>query len=140
MLFQAKNDNVHRAKTMLTLKLHPVLKDITVPKICPQPQTYIDEVSKIPDFLDTLAKLKTNIDRTTAELSLKNSCEYPRILMIGTGSSTPNKIRNTSGILLRLDESNSIVLDCGEGTLDQLVRFYGNSEIGNILCTIKVCY
>ena len=137
---ETKNDNVHRAKTMLTLKLHPVLENITVPKICPQPQTYIDEVSKIPDFLDTLAELKTNIERTTTELSLKNSCEYPRILMIGTGSSTPNKIRNTSGILLRLDESNSIILDCGEGTLDQLVRFYGNSEIGNILCTIKAIY
>lgn len=58
--------------------------------------------------------------------------------MLGTGSSIPNKVRNTSGMLLQIDEERSIILDCGEGTLGQLYRFFGEPEIYNVLKTIKV--
>lgn len=60
--------------------------------------------------------------------------------MLGTGCSVPNKIRNTSSILLRVNKDTSILLDCGEGTLGQIIRYYGVSEGLNILRTIKVCH
>lgn len=60
--------------------------------------------------------------------------------MLGTGCSVPNKIRNTSSILLRVNKDSSILLDCGEGTLGQIIRYYGVSEGLNILRTIKVCH
>ena len=70
--------------------------------------------------------------KKTEELNLTNISSYPRIVMLGTGCSVPSKVRNTSGILLRIDENTSILLDCGEGTLGQIIRFYGFSESDNI--------
>lgn len=125
---------------MQTLKLHPRADGITVPDIRINSEAYIADVTDIIDFPNTLAELKTNINTVTKEHDLANAPEFPRVIMLGTGSSIPNKLRNTSGILLRIDEDHSILMDCGEGTLSQMFKFYGNSEIDNILRTIKVCY
>lgn len=101
------------------------------------PKEYINEVFEIEGFLDILAQLQTDINARTKLLTLTNN-KYPRILMLGTGSSIPSKIRNVSGILLRVDGNHSILLDCGEGTYGQILRFYGRTKIDNIIRTIKV--
>lgn len=41
---------------------------------------------------------------------------------LGTGCAIPSKYRNVSGILLQLSAESSMLLDCGEGTWQQLVR------------------
>lgn len=97
---------------------------------------FYEEVYKVPDFPETLECLRKAINGHTK--SLDSFEEYPRLLMLGTGSSIPNKIRNTSGMLLQIDEERSIILDCGEGTLGQLYRFFGNDKIDKILKSIKV--
>ncbi|KAF0298693.1 Ribonuclease Z, mitochondrial [Amphibalanus amphitrite] len=58
---------------------------------------------------------------------------YPQTVFLGTGSSIPNKKRNTSGILVNLSEKHSILLDCGEGTHGQLVRLQGSEGLISIL-------
>ncbi|XP_076637968.1 ribonuclease Z [Colletes latitarsis] len=136
---KTKKNNIHRARTMQTLNVHPYIEEMKC-MVLPNPNTYINEVFKIPKFEDELTKLQTNIEIKTAELELLDTREYPRIVMLGTGSSIPNKVRNTSGILLRIDENTSILMDCGEGTFSQIVRFYGASNVGNILRTIKAVY
>lgn len=95
----------------------------------------MDEVFETDGILDALAELQTEINARTKTLP---AGEYPKIVMLGTGSSIPSKVRNTSGILLRVDEDHGMLLDCGEGTFGQIVKIYGKSEAPSIIKTIKV--
>lgn len=130
-----KKLNIHRAETLNAIHLRP-LKGLEESKIKISRETDIDEVFNVEGFLDSLAELQTDINAKSK--CINESEAYPKILMLGTGSCIPNKIRNTSGILLRIDEDTSVLLDCGEGTIGQLIRFFGPSEIDKILASIKV--
>lgn len=132
------NNYFHRARTAQILNVRPNVSTLINYKIYKESQTYIDEVIKIPNFINVLEELKIIINEKSSELNLNNISDYPRIIMLGTGCSVPNKIRNTSSILLRINKDSSILLDCGEGTLGQIIRFYGVLEGLNILRTIKV--
>jgi len=68
--------------------------------------------------------LQQELKTTTATLQPLSS--FPRLVFLGTGSSIPNKTRNVSAFLLQVDENASMLLDCGEGTLLQLHRFFGS--------------
>lgn len=46
----------------------------------------------------------------------KNIQLFPEINILGTSSSRPTFLRNVSSYLLRINENNSILLDCGYGT------------------------
>ncbi|XP_043196088.1 ribonuclease Z, mitochondrial-like isoform X2 [Amphibalanus amphitrite] len=65
---------------------------------------------------------------------------YPQTVFLGTGSSIPNKKRNTSGILVNLSEKHSILLDCGEGTHGQLVRLQGSECAAETLRRLSAIY
>ncbi|XP_060830690.1 ribonuclease Z, mitochondrial [Bombus pascuorum] len=135
-----QSNNIHRARSAQTLEIRPVPKCLFNDEIYKEPKTYIDEVSQISDFTSVLKELKTIINKKSAELNLDTISDYPRIVMLGTGCSIPNKVRNTSSILLRINKDCSILLDCGEGTLGQIIRFFGTSESLNVLRTIKAIY
>ncbi|PAA69992.1 hypothetical protein BOX15_Mlig000404g1 [Macrostomum lignano] len=62
---------------------------------------------------------------------------YPWLQFIGTASSNPSKYRNVSAILLHVSETTKILLDCGEGTLLQLMNFYGEADCQRVLKSIK---
>uniref|UniRef100_A0A8C2IT95 Zinc phosphodiesterase ELAC protein 2 n=1 Tax=Cyprinus carpio TaxID=7962 RepID=A0A8C2IT95_CYPCA len=68
--------------------------------------------------------------------------KFPEIVFLGTGSSLPMKIRNVSGTLVNISSSQSLLLDCGEGTFGQLCRHYGNDvdEVLSRLSTIFVSH
>uniref|UniRef100_A0AAR2J933 Zinc phosphodiesterase ELAC protein 2 n=1 Tax=Pygocentrus nattereri TaxID=42514 RepID=A0AAR2J933_PYGNA len=51
---------------------------------------------------------------------------YPEVVFLGTGSALPMKIRNVSGTLVNISSSQSLLMDCGEGTFGQMCRHYGN--------------
>ena len=55
----------------------------------------------------------------------ENEDLYPVITFLGTGSSVPSKYRNVTGILVETEPGSYIILDCGEGTLGQMVRLHG---------------
>lgn len=121
---------------MQTIEFRPERKFDTDSTISVNRKAYIDELYEIKNFSQILAELRTNIDEETkAALDIE---EYPKFVMLGTGSSIPSKVRNTSAILVRIDEDTSILLDCSEGTLCQMGRFYGLTELNHILSTIKV--
>lgn len=70
------------------------------------------------------------LERCRANMALpstnhESEAEYPRVVFLGTGSAVARRLRNTSAILLEIDEANAILLDCGEGTYGQLRRFFG---------------
>ena len=60
-----------------------------------------------------------------------------KVVFLGTGSAVPSKYRNVSSTLLQLSADKSVLLDCGEGTLNQLLRLYPAS-IDSVLHRVKV--
>lgn len=59
---------------------------------------------------------------------------------LGTASSVSLPIRNVSSILVNLSSTESILLDCGENSYGQLLRFYGPENIKQILCNLKAVF
>ena len=57
-----------------------------------------------------------------------NTANGGEILFTGTGSAIPCKHRNVSGIYVRMENSNSMLLDVGEGTIGQLLRAKQHTE------------
>ena len=47
------------------------------------------------------------------------------VVFLGTGCAEPSKHRASSGILLRLPNGTSALLDAGEGTVGQMRKFFG---------------
>ncbi|XP_011496822.1 PREDICTED: ribonuclease Z, mitochondrial [Ceratosolen solmsi marchali] len=129
---------IHRCKTLNTFSLRPFTGWNSETNVQIEPQTYINEAHDVPEYYKTISDLKLKLNNK--EKVIEDVQSYPRLLMLGTGSSIPNKIRNTSGILLQIDEEKSIILDCGEGTVGQIMRFFGESEGYKILKTIKAVY
>lgn len=61
------------------------------------------------------------------------------LTFLGTGCCVPSKLRNVSSILL--ETSNSCMLmDCGEDTIGQILRLYGNLNILNKLSLIYLSH
>ncbi|VDP78572.1 unnamed protein product [Echinostoma caproni] len=63
---------------------------------------------------------------------------YPEITFLGTGSSAPNKYRNISGILVQINLNDIIMMDCGEGSLNQIYAMYGPKEAEEILRKLRL--
>lgn len=87
-------------------------------------------------------KEQTGIDYLNSELNDNsvNKAKYPIITFLGTGSCTPNKIRNVSSILIQTSDDCYILLDCGEGTFGQMVRLFGVDRTQEIIQQLKVVY
>ncbi|RDW84564.1 tRNA processing endoribonuclease Trz1-like protein [Coleophoma cylindrospora] len=66
-------------------------------------------------------------------------CRDAEIITLGTGSALPSKYRNVSATLLRVPGYGNYLFDCGENTLGQLKRVFGN-ELPSILSDLKVLW
>ncbi|XP_008548649.2 ribonuclease Z, mitochondrial isoform X2 [Microplitis demolitor] len=133
---QFKALKIYRAKTCNVFHLRP-LDGFDNIEINLNREADVKEVLNVDGFLDVLAELQTEINARSRYLN--DMPKYPKIVMLGTGSCIPNKIRNTSGILLRIDEDTSILMDCGEDTFGQIARFFGK-DCEKILKSIKAIY
>ncbi|TVY27755.1 Ribonuclease Z [Lachnellula hyalina] len=67
-----------------------------------------------PEYLARLDENQKDIPSKDAE-----------IVTLGTGSALPSKYRNVSATLIRVPGYGTYLLDCGENTLGQLKRVYG---------------
>jgi ribonuclease Z len=97
---------------------------------------FIEETQCMEGFPEVLAELKQKLIETEADAVQK----FPQVVFLGTGSCIPNKTRNTSGILIHTSEDDCILLDCGEGTYGQLVRFYGPKEVDTVLGKLRAVF
>ncbi|XP_045476586.1 ribonuclease Z, mitochondrial isoform X2 [Harmonia axyridis] len=102
-----------------------------------KPKEYREETLALDGVPAALQDLNVRIQSCRDDIVPK---EYPRVLFLGTGSCIPNKTRNTSGILLESGKDQNILMDCGEGTYGQLVRFYGRSKCDEVLANIDAIY
>nr|CAD7262484.1 unnamed protein product [Timema shepardi] len=102
------------------------------------PKMFLEETLEEDGFPEKLSELKRELSAVEARGNPLQP--FPQVLFLGTGSCIPNKTRNTSGILLRISADTSVLLDCGEGTYGQLVRFYGPAGVGDVLRAIRAVY
>ena len=65
---------------------------------------------------------------------------YPQVTFLGTGSSVPSKYRNVSCILVETAPDTFIMLDCGEGSLGQMVRVFGTEKTKEIMAKLRCVY
>ncbi|KAA3677125.1 ribonuclease Z [Paragonimus westermani] len=63
---------------------------------------------------------------------------YPELTFLGTASSSPSKYRNISCILIQLSPDDYLMLDCGEGSLNQLYALHGPTVAGDILRRLRL--
>ncbi|CAL8100341.1 unnamed protein product [Calicophoron daubneyi] len=94
--------------------------------------------SKMAESMKTLGSGEKNPEAVNIEDDRIPAENYPELTFLGTGSSSPNKYRNISCILVKLSSEDFIMLDCGEGTLNQLYALYGAEEASRILCRLRL--
>lgn len=127
-----------RAECLLKFQLRPTMGwDREAVPVCDE-QQFVAEASELPLFLEEVEKSKKLWSKQESEN--QNVPElYPEVLFLGTGSALPMKTRNVSGTLVNISPSQSVLLDCGEGTFGQLCRHYGN-EVDQALSKINTVF
>ncbi|XP_059417598.1 zinc phosphodiesterase ELAC protein 2-like isoform X2 [Carassius carassius] len=128
-----------RAECLMKFQLRPRLEwqRDAIPSC--DSEEFVKEAAEVPKFLEEVEECR----KFQAAASISSSGEkFPEIVFLGTGSSLPMKIRNVSGTLVNISSSQSLLLDCGEGTFGQLCRHYGDyvDEILSRLSTVFVSH
>lgn len=105
------------------------------------PEKVMEDTLEQPQLRELIATYKTE-SKALVEMRTKEqrSKEFPRVITFGTGSCIPNKTRNVSANLIHVNELNCALLDCGEGTLGQIVRFYGRDGADEVLKNMKLIF
>ncbi|XP_015241375.1 PREDICTED: zinc phosphodiesterase ELAC protein 2 isoform X1 [Cyprinodon variegatus] len=114
-----------RAECLLKFQLRPVMEWQRDAMSSCITEEFVREASEVPNFLEEVEKCRKACSAEAAELSVPGE-KYPEVVFLGTGSALPMKIRNVSGTLVNISASQSLLLDCGEGTFGQLCRHYGD--------------
>lgn len=99
------------------------------------PEEFLSEVSSIEGFAEDVHRLKKEFSMGMGKEIVDAS--YPKLIFLGTGSCIPNKTRNVSSILVYTHPNACVLLDCGEGTYGQIVRFYGKERAHKVIRDLK---
>uniref|UniRef100_A0A673XFY1 Zinc phosphodiesterase ELAC protein 2 n=1 Tax=Salmo trutta TaxID=8032 RepID=A0A673XFY1_SALTR len=112
-----------RAECLLKFQLRPKIEwqRDAIPSC--DTEEFVKEAAEAPNFLQEVEECRRFRATDAAVLSEK----YPEVVFLGTGSALPMKIRNVSGNLVNISATQSMLLDCGEGTFGQLCRHYGDT-------------
>ncbi|XP_013143263.1 PREDICTED: ribonuclease Z, mitochondrial isoform X2 [Papilio polytes] len=135
---EAKYDFITgRTLTIFHLRPKKCLDRSAEPKL--HVQDYIKETMEVEGFSKSLEQYREIVSKMGSKKDMYKA-EYPKVIFLGTGSCIPSKTRNTSAIVIQIDENRSMLLDCGEGTFGQLVRFFGPKRVNNFLRTLRAVY
>jgi ribonuclease Z len=114
-----------------------------------------DEASVLHDVFNSPDLKVGDVEEYKATLNKalehSNSCQseekgeiktkkYPEVSMLGTASAVPGKYRNNTCILVEVKQDHFIILDCGEGSLSQLVRLKGEEGAKRVLRHLKAIF
>ncbi|KAJ8389118.1 hypothetical protein AAFF_G00123240 [Aldrovandia affinis] len=129
-----------RAECLLKFQLRPKVEwqRDAVPSY--DASEFVREAAELPGFLKEVEECKRHI--VDPGIVSGRAEKYPEVVFLGTASALPMKIRNVSATLLNISPTQSVLLDCGEGTFGQLCRHYGNKvdEVLSKLSTIFVSH
>ncbi|KAJ1130776.1 hypothetical protein NDU88_009124 [Pleurodeles waltl] len=145
-LSRTQNKEEHAALTVPTVRGECLLKYQLRPKrewqrdavITSGAADFVKEAMEIPHFEERVKECKQSL-KTHPVVKGGKYDQYPETVFLGTGSAIPMKIRNVSSTLINISPSQSLLLDCGEGTFGQLCRHYGD-EVDMILCNISAVF
>lgn len=119
--FEVQDKNiVHYLDTAKTI--------VETPKIVKELAAEARSIVTSKAYLEELAERQKDIPSKDAE-----------VITLGTGSALPSKYRNVSATLLRVPGFGSYLFDCGENTLGQLKRVFGD-ELPAVLRDLKVIW
>lgn len=105
------------------------------------PETATEETETLPEVMEMISEFKKEAAKLIQPRSQEERAkEFPKIVTFGTGSCIPNKTRNVSANLVQFTADNCAILDCGEGTLGQLIRFYGRDGADGVLKKLRMIY
>ena len=105
------------------------------------PEKVVEETMATPELVELIDSFKAKAKELIASRSqAERAKEYPKVITFGTGSCIPNKTRNVSSNLVHITENNCVLLDCGEGTLGQIIRFYGRQGADDVLKNLRMIY
>ncbi|KAI2811521.1 Zinc phosphodiesterase ELAC protein 2 [Blomia tropicalis] len=141
----AEQNVIQNCPTLLTYNIRPLKeRGITFNQdFCELNSTnIIQSTEENLEFVEQLKKYQELVDNKNDESLLNgNTTNFqPNVLFLGTGSATPGKLRNTSSILVNLEQNKSMFFDCGEATFLQLNRYYGREMCQNVLKTLKAIF
>nr|XP_008102469.1 PREDICTED: zinc phosphodiesterase ELAC protein 2 [Anolis carolinensis] len=128
---------VTRGECLLKYQLRPKAEWQREAVVACNSAEFVAEALELPDFQDSVQKCKESLP-VRLTMSENTDC-YPEVIFLGTGSAIPMKIRNVSSTLINISATQSLLLDCGEGTFGQLCRHYGD-EIDKVLCNIAAVF
>ncbi|EMP23706.1 Zinc phosphodiesterase ELAC protein 2 [Chelonia mydas] len=98
---------------------------------------FVAEALELPGFQDRVKECRESLQ--AGPVKSGKTEHYPEIVFLGTGSAIPMKIRNVSSTLINSSPTQSLLLDCGEGTFGQLCRHYGD-QVDKILCNTAAVF
>lgn len=138
--------NCRTGTNMLKYLLRPVAKRGFSDEECNQEE--IDQEAIVRDLL----AFKPGIEQIAAKIQAFSTPETPSasipsivtskegvdvsFTFLGTGAAIPSKYRNVTSILLRNGDA-SILMDCGEASLGQLYKRFGQQETEKILKSLR---
>ncbi|XP_060096729.1 zinc phosphodiesterase ELAC protein 2 [Heteronotia binoei] len=128
---------VMRGECLLKYQLRPKLEWQRESVTAYNSAEFVAEALELPDFQENVQKCQKSLKGKLA--SSGNTDQYPEVVFLGTGSAVPMKIRNVSSTLINVSATQSLILDCGEGTFGQLCRHYGD-DVDRILCNIAAVF
>uniref|UniRef100_A0A5K3F869 ribonuclease Z n=1 Tax=Mesocestoides corti TaxID=53468 RepID=A0A5K3F869_MESCO len=101
---------------------------------------YVSQAEADTAFAEMRREIDVAIDkRTRGDVKSRlDDLDWPEFTFLGTASSSPSKYRNISAILVRLSPNDCILLDCAEGTLNQLYALHGAAETHRLLRGLRL--
>jgi len=100
-----------------------------------------DELEELSDIEDHKRNLNMLLKHSNSySKGDGNVKKYPELTVLGSASAMPGKYRNNSSYLVEVKKDHFIILDCGEGTLNQLCRLKGEEDTKRILRNLKAIY
>ncbi|CRK93935.1 CLUMA_CG007462, isoform A [Clunio marinus] len=127
----------HQLQILSTFHIRPAKGFDRSYEPCSNPEKVLEETILDEDSMKLISEFKEKIVKRSREERAK---EFPKVITLGTGSCIPNKTRNVSANLVHISKDNCAILDCGEGTLGQLVRFYGQDGADDVLRKLSFIY
>ena len=125
--------------------LYPLEKRKKITKGLYNETPFYYESKDYKNFISNLSKNNIEINSINYNnISDNNNKNNIKITFLGTTSMKPCKFRNVSSILLEINDLNNmliknyVLLDCGEGTFQQIFEYYGKTHTNYILKNIKL--
>ncbi|KAI6708657.1 hypothetical protein PZA11_002310 [Diplocarpon coronariae] len=100
-----------------------------------------EEMPEVLGLADTAQKqvMSSEFQAHLEESQKDIPCKDAEVITLGTGSALPSKYRNVSATLLRVPGYGDYLFDCGENTLGQLKRVFGE-DLPEVLRNLKVIW